>query len=164
VRTVEGAMAALSAVLLPLGLVLIVLGWYGASHSSYLFEQVPYLISGGLVGLGMVTAGGLVYFGSWIARGAAQQQRQSEEVAGLLREIRDELQARPASRAPAPSRRTSSNGSPFVATQRGSMLHRQDCAVVAGRDDLRKIGADGGGLRPCALCDPLSADASTTAS
>ncbi|MCW2669736.1 MAG: hypothetical protein JWO27_1633, partial [Frankiales bacterium] len=57
IRGVESILAIVSAVVLPLGLAMILLGWYGAAHSSYLFEQVPYLISGGLLGLGLVMAG-----------------------------------------------------------------------------------------------------------
>jgi hypothetical protein len=160
--SVEQGLAIASAVMLPLGLALIVLGWYGAAHSSYLFEQVPYLISGGLLGLGLAVVGGLVYFGSWMARGAAQQQRQTEEVAALLREIREEL--RGGATAPAPARRTPAKGNaakPFVATAKGGMLHRPDCAVVAGRTDLRQVGSGGDGLVPCALCSPLETDVLT---
>jgi hypothetical protein len=152
-------LGAAAAVLLPLGVLVIALGWYGASHTPYLFEQVPYLISGGLIGLAFVLAGGLAYFGSWIARGAAQQQRANEELAGLLREIRDELAARPAVDAPpAPARRRSAgtNGhAAYVATAGGSMLHRADCSVVTGRSDLRPVAA-ASGLAPCGLCKPLS--------
>jgi hypothetical protein len=42
------------------GFVLMVLGWYGASHTSREIEQIPYLISGGLIGLGLVVVGGLL--------------------------------------------------------------------------------------------------------
>src|SRR5260370_11862656 len=48
--------------LLPLGLLLIILGWMGAAHTVLLFEQVPYLLSGGLLGLGLVFAAGFIYF------------------------------------------------------------------------------------------------------
>jgi hypothetical protein len=165
--TVEQVLAVVSAVLLPLGIALIVLGWYGAAHTPYLFEQVPYLISGGLLGLGFALVGGLIYFGSWVARGAAQQQRQNDEVAELLRDIREELR-QGAAAAPVPARRTPSSGrngksrAPFVATARGGMLHRPDCAVVAGRTDLRSIGSSGDGLSPCTLCNPLDADVLTS--
>jgi hypothetical protein len=158
--TVERILAVVSAVLLPLGLAVIILGWYGAAHTPYLFEQLPYLISGGLLGLGLAIVGGLIYFGSWVARTSAQQQAQTAEVAELLREIRDGLLQAP---APAP-RRAGSGGNgkaPFVATARGGMLHRPDCAVVAGRDDLRSISASGDGLKPCALCNPFDADVLT---
>jgi hypothetical protein len=158
----ERALAIASAVLLPLGLAIIVLGWYGASHTPYLFEQVPYLISGGLLGLGLAVVGGLVYFGSWVARGAAEQRRQNEEVAGLLREIREDLRSGAASAAPASRRTASNNGSaPYVATAKGGMLHRPDCAVVAGRDDLRAVSATGDGLTPCGLCNPFESDVLT---
>jgi hypothetical protein len=157
VRSVDGLLAVVAAVLLPLGLVVILLGWYGASHTPYLFEQVPYLISGGLIGLGLVLTGGLLYFGSWIARSAAQQQRTGEELTGLLKEIRDELRARPAVEAATPTRKAANGKGEFVATAKGSMLHRPDCSVVVGRDDLHAVSGDGG-LQPCGLCAPLSTD------
>ena len=62
--SLDGVLGVASAVLLPLGLALIVLGWYGAAHTPYLFEQVPYLISGGLLGLGLAVVGGFVIGGA----------------------------------------------------------------------------------------------------
>jgi len=158
---VEQMLAIISAILLPLGIALILLGWYGAAHTPYLFEQVPYLISGGLLGVGLAVVGGLVYFGSWVARGAAEQRRQGEEVAGLLKEIREELRARPtepsAKRSPAAA---NGHAGDLVATAKGGMLHRPDCAVVAGRTDLRHVSTSEG-LTPCTLCAPLDADVLT---
>ena len=46
----------------PLGLVIIVLGWHAASHSAYLFQEIPYLISGGLLGVALVAGGGFLFF------------------------------------------------------------------------------------------------------
>jgi hypothetical protein len=159
--TVERVLAVASAVLLPLGLAVIVLGWYGAAHTPYLFEQLPYLISGGLLGLGLAIVGGLIYFASWVARTSAQQQQQGDEVVELLRDVLDELRAA----TPAPTTRRKGSGgngaAPYVATARGGMLHRPDCAVVAGRSDLRSISASGDGLKPCTLCHPFDADVLT---
>ena len=45
-----------------LGFVAVVFGWYGASHSAYLFQEIPYLISGGLLGVALVTGGGFLFF------------------------------------------------------------------------------------------------------
>ena len=161
---ITGMLAIAAAVLLPLGLAMILLGWYGAAHTPYLFEQVPYLISGGLLGLGLAVVGALVYFGSWIARGNAEQHDHNEKVAALLAEIRDELRG---GSAPAPAPRTPANGhakalapGALVATAKGGMIHRPDCAVVAGREDLRTVSADDT-LAPCSLCAPLEVDVVT---
>ena len=161
----SGTVLTLAAViLLPLGLMVILLGWYGAAHTPYLFEQVPYLISGGLAGLGLMLAGGLLYFGSWIARSSATAQASNDELIALLLDIREELASRPEVESAAPPQRTRrrpANGS-LVATATGSMLHRPDCSVVAGKSGLKKVGPDSG-LRPCGICDPLSAGSTVPA-
>jgi len=155
----DGILALAAAILLPFGLMLILLGWYGAAHTPYLFEQVPYLISGGLVGLGLMLAGGLLYFGSWIARSSATQQASSNEIIALLQEIREELANRPEP----PTRTAGKNGREqrLVATATGSMLHRPDCSVVAGRSGVKSV-SESSGLRPCGLCDPLSTGSPAT--
>src|SRR5438270_11550554 len=56
------------AIMVPLGIALIVLGWYGAAHKALIIQQFPYLISGGILGLGLMITGGLAYFGYWITR------------------------------------------------------------------------------------------------
>ena len=50
------------ALLLPLGISAIITGWYGASHTGKIYEQNAYLISGGILGLAFVFAGGFLYF------------------------------------------------------------------------------------------------------
>jgi hypothetical protein len=64
--------------LMPLGLVVIGIGWYGAAHTGYVFEQIPYLVSGGLFGLGLTFCGALVFFSSWLARLVQLQRQQAE--------------------------------------------------------------------------------------
>ena len=166
VSTADQLMTVIAAVLLPLGLVMVFLGWYGASHTPYLFEQVPYLVSGGLLGLGLVMVGGFVLFGSWIARTSREQGGRDDELLLAVHELRQELaqlRLSAAEAVPAQSRgrrkATSSNGhaaSGLVATARGSMLHRPECAIVTGRDDVHPVDvAEAAGLQPCRLCDPL---------
>jgi hypothetical protein len=162
-RVPHQAMAAASAVLLPLGLVMVLLSWWGAARTPYLFEQVPYLISGGLLGLGLVVTGGFVLFGSWISRTSSQQQAITLELLEAVREVRDEIAALQSAPAAASTKRTTSrgsngsSGSGLVATQHGSMLHRPDCVVVAHRDDVHAVSTkEAGGLSACQLCDPLA--------
>ena len=174
VSTVDQLMGVVAAVLLPLGLVMVFLGWYGASHTPYLFEQIPYLVSGGLLGLGLVMAGGFVLFGSWIARTANEQRARDLELLEAVRGMREELSrvastaAQPVPAAPVQRGRRkvvpevpAQNGSSahgLVATARGSMLHRPDCAIVTDRDDVHDVTADEAeGMRSCRLCEPLAA-------
>jgi hypothetical protein len=174
----------LAAVLaLPSGLAAIILGWYGAAHTPLLHEQVPYLISGGLLGVGLLSAGGLLYLASWIARSSQLSHERDEQVRELLADIRDELRtsrhvsgvaapaapAAPAAASAAPAAPVASNerdGAPiteevpvvrparFVATPSGTMYHRPDCSVVAQRDDLRQVSGNEARMKPCGMCQP----------
>src|SRR5436305_13323753 len=56
------------AIMVPLGIALIILGWYGAAHKALIIQQFPYLISGGILGLGLMITGCLDYFVNWIKR------------------------------------------------------------------------------------------------
>jgi hypothetical protein len=64
--------------LMPLGLTIIGFGWYGTAHTGYVFEQLPYLVSGGLFGLGLTFCGALIFFSAWLARLAQLQREQTE--------------------------------------------------------------------------------------
>jgi hypothetical protein len=58
------------------GFVFMFFGWYGAARTPRQIEQMPYLISGGFIGLGMVFIGGLLLAsGFWMG----MLQRFSEE-------------------------------------------------------------------------------------
>ncbi|MFN2539915.1 MAG: hypothetical protein ABR549_17420 [Mycobacteriales bacterium] len=140
--------------LLPLGVVLVLLGWYGASHTVLLFEQIPYLISGGLLGLALVMGGGFVYFAYWMTLLVRENRTEREDMQAVLLRIEDLLQAQ----AQPQTRRTAGASvavTDLVATKTGTMMHRPDCVAVDGRDNLRPVTASTPGLTPCKLCDPL---------
>lgn len=51
-----------------LGFNIMLFGWFGASRTARQIEQIPYLISGGLVGLAFVVLGGLLLVSTfWVA-------------------------------------------------------------------------------------------------
>jgi hypothetical protein len=83
-RLMQQGLGLAGSLLMPLGLIGIGLGWYGAAHTPYSFEQVAYLISGGILGLALTVLGGFLFFGSWLARIAHQQRQQTELLAGEL--------------------------------------------------------------------------------
>ena len=56
------------AVLPLLGVLGIVAAWYGVSNTARAWRQTPYLVSGGLLGLGLIFLGGFCYFAFWLTR------------------------------------------------------------------------------------------------
>lgn len=143
------------AALVIIGIPVIVIGWYGASRTPYVFEQVPYLISGGLLGLALAVVGGLFYFAYWLTRQVQETRRQADHTAAALGEIRDLLAGSAIASSGRAAAHATGNGS-FVATEKGTMFHRPDCVVVKGRDDLRAVDPDAEGFEPCKICEPLS--------
>ncbi len=81
---VRQIMLVVGAMLMGLGFVAIVLGWYGAAHSAYLFQEVPYLISGGLLGVALVAGGGFLFFAAFLVRMIEENRRASARVAQTL--------------------------------------------------------------------------------
>ena len=155
-RMEERLLMVVGGVVAPLGLVVVLLGWWGAAHSPYVFEQLPYLISGGLLGLGLIFLGSFFYFAHWMTQLVKEHRTQSAAIVEALERLQEEV----GQRAPTVTHAVSSNGThggavALVATERGSMAHRADCIVVAGKDGLRQVSPSEG-LAPCKLCDPYA--------
>jgi hypothetical protein len=158
------------AILIPLGVVFILLGWYGAAHARVVQQQIPYMVSGSFVGLGCMIVGGLLFWGHWLYRIYDQADLHHEEQQRVLETIAAALLAgrgvdgagvgstlggalggaAPGGVAVEPEATT------YYATASGTVYHRAECAVIAHHpDDLRVLGPDGViGLRPCQICSP----------
>ena len=145
-------MLIIGGVLMPLGILLIILGWVGASHTPFTFEQTPYLISGGILGLSLVVSGGFVYFAYWQTVRVRESREQSEAVTTALAR----LEALLASGASTTGGESTGVTAGFVATPNGSIFHRPDCTVVAGRTDLTSVNPARTKLEPCRICTPLA--------
>src|SRR5580704_1263525 len=65
---IEQILLVLGGVAMPAGILVIIVGWYGAAHTFRTYAQLDYLISGGLLGLALVIFGGFCYFGYWLTR------------------------------------------------------------------------------------------------
>jgi hypothetical protein len=145
-------MLIVGAVLMPLGIIFILFGWAGAARTPLPFEQNDYLISGGILGLALVFAGGFLYFGYWQTVRINESRAQTRQIAASLARV-EALLAGGATvddrgkAIPAPRR--------YVATPSGSIFHLPDCAAVADRNDLREVNPDRTSLKPCRICDPL---------
>jgi hypothetical protein len=92
-----------------LGLVAIALAWWGASGTPYPAEQLPYLISGGVVGLGLIIAGAALfvrysmtrYLRFWLVRLIYEDRTQTDRTVDALERIEALLRttARPRAKA-----------------------------------------------------------------
>lgn len=132
-----------SGALIGLGLLIIVLGWYGAAHTTRVWEQTPYLLSGGLLGTALVFAGGFGYFAQWLTRLTETGRQQVEALARIEQLLRDRE-----SDSAAPAADT------LVVTANGSMIHRADCSMVRGKD-VSVVSGGTQGYRPCLMCQPF---------
>ncbi|WP_226962703.1 MULTISPECIES: hypothetical protein [unclassified Streptomyces] len=117
------------------GAVLCVLGWYGVSGERFAERQLPYLASSTVPGAALVVAGSVWLAALWLAAAPPAGPRQPEE-------------ARPEPTAPV---RPSSQGPP-VRVPGGTLVHRPDCPLVAGKPDV--VPAAGADLDPCPVCEP----------
>lgn len=154
-RILQVVLFVAGAVLLPLGLVVIILGWYGAAHTPYAYDQLSYLVSGGLLGLGLTFCGGFLYFGAWLARIAADQRDSAKRLSDTLLVLADVVSRSAVSAGPAATPAAERDaGAVLVVAGEGTTVHRADCSLISARDDLRPAGPDAAGLTACRLCKP----------
>jgi hypothetical protein len=132
------------------GFVVMFLGWNGAASNFDTRKQFPYLISGGLTGLGLVIIGAALLIVEAI-------RAERAEVHALLEELREGTGGR---------RGASGNGNgdgdlPIVeglVVAAGSSYHRPGCRLIEGRPGLDTMEAEAAemlGLTPCRVCDPV---------
>ena len=151
----------LLSLVLPVGLLVVLAGWNGAANTSNLYEQIPYAISGGLFGLGLVFIGSFLYFAHWITELVKEHRAQSASIVEAISRLEHVLLTSSgptvdaASTVVETSAITTSNGVVLVATEKGTMAHRPECVIVAGKMGLRPV-SPAEGLAPCKLCDPYA--------
>ncbi|HEX3898809.1 MAG TPA: hypothetical protein VHW74_06520 [Mycobacteriales bacterium] len=157
-------------VLTPLGVLFLILGWYGAAHASYVQQQIPYVESGGFIGLGCLILGGLLYWAHWLYRIYDQADLHHRELSsqlerhyeGQLRLLEDQMRLLElALGAPSPGGRSSRRRTPAVAgqtgyfaTESGTAYHLSDCAILA-HHPTGATAVDPGRLaqmKPCRIC------------
>jgi hypothetical protein len=139
------------ALLMPVGVVLILLGWSDASRTPLVYEQIPYLISGGILGLALAVIGGFTYFAYWQTVRIRESRNQTVALTRAIGRLETLLAGGAASELTGiePTEPT------YLATANGSIFHRPDCTAVAGRDDASEVDITTTTLTPCRICTPL---------
>jgi hypothetical protein len=137
------------------GFVAIGLGWNGMARRTCPDCQLPYLLSGGATGLGLIVFGvGLLV--------VAQIRAERIRLGGYVDRITAAL--RPGSGAGEPVASSAANGDGRVVAGR-STYHRPDCALVAGKSDLELLTVEAAvrrDLSPCRVCSPPIGEATAT--
>jgi hypothetical protein len=131
--------------LLVLGAVLVMLGWYGTAYTNIFTEQIPYLISGGLLGLGLIVVAGFL----------AVSSIQAREIRELRRDLLRVLEALPAGGGGTGGGRAKGEGRVYVVPG-GRSFHQPGCPILEGKDseELAPAGAADAGYVACKLCGP----------
>jgi hypothetical protein len=132
------------------GFVAIVLGWIGMARSGAPDEQLPFIVSGGMGGIGLIA------FGVGILL-VAQIRTERQSLTAVL-----EIMARAVAKV--------TGGHPLAEEEEGgppadtlvvagpSTFHRPECKLVTGKPGLDRLTiqvARSTGLSPCRICDPL---------
>jgi hypothetical protein len=133
-----------------IGFTSIGLGWNGMARVACPDCQLPYLLSGGATGIGLVLLGtGLMVM--------AQLRDERIKLAEQIRNMGSVISK--AAVGPLAGPRAADGR--FVAGK--STYHRPDCRLVEGKSDLDYVTAEmarASGLSPCRVCRPEPVDAS----
>jgi hypothetical protein len=158
-------------VLIGLGALVMLIGYFGVSREAIPAKQIPYLVSGGIGGVFLAIVG--AYF-----LGTQEMRNDSGRLDRLERMVQ-ELHLALLRRPDAPvldvtvGEAVESNGTDtstsngvlaparrVLVVEGGELFHRRSCAMVEGKDieDLTVATARKRGLRPCPACSPAPAD------
>ena len=131
------------------GFVAIVLGWIGMSRSAAMDEQLPFIVSGGMGGIGLIA------FGVGILL-VAQIRTERQNLTAVL-----EIMARAVAKVTGGGPLAEEEGGPPADTlvvAGPSTFHKPDCKLVRRKPGLDRLTirvARSTGLSPCRVCDPL---------
>lgn len=131
------------------GFVLILIAWNGAAGLDYAQGQIPYLISGGVGGLGLIVFGAALVVAESSRRDRALLERRLEELTVALGRVGTPTGATPAGPGAPPP------GAVVIAGR--TSFHDPSCHLVEGRDEssyLSRTEAEESGLAPCRICTP----------
>jgi len=135
-----------------IGILLIGLGWNGAAGKDFVAGQIPYLLSGGLLGLALVILGGVLIVIENTRRDRSlveTQLRDLNTALGRLAVLLGEPQT-------GNGRSSARGGTGEQVVMGRSSYHRAGCRLVEGKE--LPVGtvelAQHDGLRPCRVCKP----------
>jgi hypothetical protein len=137
----------LGLVFLLIGFIAIVLGWHGMAKNACPDCQLPYLLSGGAAGIGLILLGATLLI-------TAQIRDERLKLAEHLRQVGTAISKAVGAAGPA-----AEAGDLVVAGK--STYHRTDCRLVEGKADIDRVSVEVArlnGLSPCRVCSPPTSE------
>lgn len=138
----------LGLVFIAAGFVVIGKAWDGAASINFATGQLPYLLSGGFMGLGLIITGATLLFLSTVRSERSLMTEQYEEMNRLLSRNLSRLQI-------------SANGAGGEDREQviaaSNHYHVAGCRVLEGKSDIATVlveQAVAEGLEPCRVCAP----------
>lgn len=134
-------------VLVTAGHVIIGVAWNGSASINFVQGQIPYMLSGGFMGLGMIVTGCVLLLLATI--------RAEREIVTELFSDMSRLLGRNLARAQFSSNGAGDSDGQVVAAQ--STYHRAECKVLVGKEGLTTVTvqqAEAEGLEACRVCNP----------
>ena len=130
------------------GLLVIGLAWNGAASVDFVSGQVPYLLSGGAIGIGLIVLGSAMVI--------VQNSRHDRSlIEAQLKELNVAIARLANAVGGGGPGGHNGGGGPQVVMGRSS-YHRPDCRLAQGKDlPVSTIeAAEAEGLAPCRICTP----------
>lgn len=137
------------------GFVVFYFAWDGAASINFAQGQIPYLLSGGFLGLGLVVTGATLLFLSTIRSERQLMTDRYDEMARLLSRNLSRLQFSTNGHSPSSSAQVVAGATTY---------HLAECKVLEGKDGLTTVTVEQAvaeGLERCRVCGPPEAKKET---
>src|SRR5262245_35851024 len=137
------------------GFVLIFLGWNGTASHDREPEQIPYIVSGGIAGLGLVVVGSALIV-------AHSLRTDRVELRGAIEDLRAAIERGAGGATGAAAVGESADADADTVIAGAQSYHRAGCTLVVGQAQavaMTRSEAAAAGLTPCRVCKPDEAAA-----
>ncbi|MDP9068063.1 MAG: hypothetical protein M3N53_06930 [Actinomycetota bacterium] len=139
----------LGLVFMTAGFVVIGFAWEGSASINFVQGQMPYLLSGGFMGLGLIVTGATLLLLATVRSEREVTSKQFDEMLRLL--------GRNLNRLSISSNGAGAAGVNGQVVAGATAFHRAECKVLEGKEGLSTVTveqAEAEGLTPCRVCSP----------